>query len=289
MDIDKSLINARNTVLGLYEQMLSVKLTSKLLLVRKLELESGEASTNIHSLVLGARPALNKAETLTSLQRPFPFSLLHAIPSILLVSPQFYISSKYLTSAATFVGRVFGRSIRPVVITLLSLDDPPVPKGFSQLAVWAVVLGIFYIMICLSEAFGVFAAWSQRAQLVRIYTVLSGTATFVVFSLGFFQILVHFTMKNDLIGICTQSLTGNDFVEYPFGCHDAWSHDSWADFVGLSILIFISSFFTITAFAYACQLLDPTTSIANVSIRAPQNLMGPGAPDGNVGNGTDDK
>ncbi|THU85833.1 hypothetical protein K435DRAFT_843105 [Dendrothele bispora CBS 962.96] len=216
-------------------------------------------------------------------------------------------------SRYAFVGRVYGRNIRPVVITFAFLAflwtlfaaigsfrsiGIERSEGFSKLAVIAIVLGVLYITVCLFEAFGVFAAWSQRTPLVRIYTFLSAATTLIVIGGGIFEIIVHFTMKSDIIGICTRSLTGEGFVEYPFGffgprrsgtitaseanewCNDAWSHDSWADIVGLLILIFqplvISSFFTVTAFAYYRQLLDPT-SIANVT-RAPQNRMGPGYP-----------
>ncbi|KAK7442059.1 hypothetical protein VKT23_016334 [Stygiomarasmius scandens] len=211
------------------------------------------------------------------------------------------------------VNRVYGRNLRPVVIafaflsflwTLFAAVGPCIgsfrsigierDEGFSKLATIAIVLGVLYMTVCLFEAFGVFAAWTQRTPLVRIYSFLSAATTLIVIGGGIFEIVVHFTMKGDIISICTQSLTGDDFVFYPFGffgprrsgtvtaseandwCNDAWSHDSWADIVGLLILIFLSGLFTATAFAYYHQLLDPT-SVANVT-RTPQNRMGPGYP-----------
>ncbi|KAF5372565.1 hypothetical protein D9758_005162 [Tetrapyrgos nigripes] len=225
------------------------------------------------------------------------------------------------------VNRVYSRNLRPVVIvfaflsflwTLFAYAQSPFltnslsnlslglwigsfrsigierHEGFSKLGTISIVLGVLYMTVSLFEAFGVFAAWSQRTPLVRIYALLSAATTLIVIGGGIFEIVVHFTMKGDIIGVCTSSLEGEDFVEYPFGffgprrfgtingqdasdwCNREWDHDSWADIVGLLILIFLSALFTTTAFAYYRQLLDPT-SVANVT-RTPQNRMGPGYP-----------
>lgn len=207
------------------------------------------------------------------------------------------------------LNRVYGRNLRPVVIVFAFLSflwtlfaaigsfrsiSVERREGFSKLGTISIVLGVLYMTVSLFEAFGVYAAWSQRTPLVRIYAGLSAATTLIVLGGGIFEIVVHFTMKSDIIGICTESLTNADFVYYPFGffgprrsgtvtsdeaqdwCNSSWDHDSWADIVGLLILIFLSALFTATAFAYYRQLLDPT-SVANVS-RTPQNRMGPGYP-----------
>ncbi|KIK68391.1 hypothetical protein GYMLUDRAFT_68254 [Collybiopsis luxurians FD-317 M1] len=159
----------------------------------------------------------------------------------------------------------------------------------SKLATFSLIMGILFITVFAFEAFGVAATASQRPQLVRIYAMLSFVTVLIATGGGLLDVIVHFTMKNDIIGECTNLVTGDDVIYYPFGffgpishsvidrddanswCISEWNHDSWADIVELLLLIFISSMFSLFSYAYYRQLLDPT-SAANV-VRAP--IRGP--------------
>ncbi|KAI3611947.1 hypothetical protein WG66_016199 [Moniliophthora roreri] len=190
-----------------------------------------------------------------------------------------------------FVTRVYNRSLRPVVIFFASISaiyalfasisidkEQQVPK----LATISLVLGILYITICAFEVFGVVAASMQRTPLIRIYTLLSAATTLIVAGSGLLRIVVHFTMKTDIISECTNISKNQDVVYYPFGfwgpsrytfideqdarnwCNRAWNHDSWAEIVAFLILLFLAGLFTTVAFSYYRQVLDPT-SPANVT------------------------
>ncbi|KAF5351464.1 hypothetical protein D9757_012057 [Collybiopsis confluens] len=155
----------------------------------------------------------------------------------------------------------------------------------SKLATFSLVMGILFITVFTFELFGIAATITQRHLLVRIYTFLSFATVLIAAGGGLLDVVVHFTMKNDIISECTTLVTEDDVVYYPFGffgpishtvidrgdadswCRSAWDHDSWADIVELLILVFLSTFFSLFTYAYYRQLLDPT-SAANV-VRTP--------------------
>jgi len=155
----------------------------------------------------------------------------------------------------------------------------------NKLATFSLVMGILYITVFAFEAFGIAATITQRHQLVRIYAMLSFAIVLIATGGGLLDVIVHFTMKSSIISECANLIKGDDFVYYPFGffgpvrhdvindddanswCQSQWDHDSWADIVGLLIIIFLSAMFSLFAWAYYRQLLDPT-SAANV-VRTP--------------------
>ncbi|KAL0949997.1 hypothetical protein HGRIS_010006 [Hohenbuehelia grisea] len=144
-------------------------------------------------------------------------------------------------------------------------------------------MGIF---IC--EVFGLVAAVTRRLVLIRIYALLSAVAALTVFASSLLRVIIHFTEKNDLISECTTLSTGDEII-YRFGlfgpirserlspgqadawCRRAWDRDSWAEIVSLLITLFLGVMFSIVAFAYYRQMLDPS-SPANAS-RAPSSQV----------------
>jgi hypothetical protein len=154
---------------------------------------------------------------------------------------------------------------------------------------FSLVLGILYITVFAFEVFGLAAAITQRHQLVRVYAMLSFAIVLIAAAGGLLTIVVHFTMKNNIISECTDLVQGSELVFYPFGflgpvghtvidsqdaqnwCSSEWDHDSWATIVQLLIVIFLTLMFSVTTYAWHRQLLDPT-SAANV-VRAP--IRGP--------------
>jgi len=160
----------------------------------------------------------------------------------------------------------------------------------SKLATFSLIMGILLIVVFAFEAFGIVATMTQRHQLVRIYAMLSFVTVLIATGGGLLEVIIHFTMKNNIISECEQLIQG-DQVFYPFGflgpvghtfvnqqdstewCTNEWNHDSWANIVELLILITLSTIFSLFSFAYYRQLQNPT-SAANV-IRTP--IRGPPA------------
>lgn len=203
-----------------------------------------------------------------------------------------------------FVSRVYRQSLRPVVTFTASIaalyslfasignfrnGSSTDFASVGKLATFSTVLGVLYIVICAIEILGIVAAVTRRVQLIRIYALLSGVVILLVAASGLLRVVIHFTMKNDIISECANLTENRDFVYYPFGffgpsrhtvlsaddaerwCQNAWDHDSWAEIVSLLILLVLAGIWTSIAFSYYRQVLDPT-SPANVSrVPAPQN------------------
>ncbi|KAH9854538.1 hypothetical protein C2E23DRAFT_816907 [Lenzites betulinus] len=201
--------------------------------------------------------------------------------------------------AYRMVNRVYSNSLRPVVIVIGSLvaiwsliwaipsfQDISEDKSAGQpkFAIFDIVLGTLYAVACAIEVFGVIAAAVQRLTLVRIYALLSVVGSLGMIGAGFLRVVIHFVYKSGLLAECEQIAQGQG-IEVRFGiwfhhfkekltadeaksfCDDAWNRDSLREIIFLIFEIIFSIFFTVIAFAYYQQVLDPT-SAANVS-RAP--------------------
>ncbi|KAG6840160.1 hypothetical protein C0991_008507 [Blastosporella zonata] len=128
--------------------------------------------------------------------------------------------------------------------------------------------------------YGMYSAVTQRVGLVRIYTLLAAFATLIVIAAGLLRVVTHFVFKNDLLTECTSLTSNQEIVYYGFWgpiradildpeeaaawCRSSWNHDSWAEIVAVLIVGVLGFLFTMIAFAYYRQLLDPT-SAANAS------------------------
>ncbi|KAI0634316.1 hypothetical protein C8Q77DRAFT_1217519 [Trametes polyzona] len=180
------------------------------------------------------------------------------------------------------VTRVYSSSLRPVVI-IPSFQDINEDKanGQPKFAVFDIVLGTIYAAACAIEVFGIVAALMQRLALVRIYAMLSLVGSLAVVAAGFLRVVIHFAFKSGLIDECKKIATGEG-IDIRFGiwfhhfkekltpeeaqnfCNSAWNRDSLREILFLIFEIIFSIFFTLIAFAYYQQVLDPT-SAANVS------------------------
>ncbi|EGO01267.1 hypothetical protein SERLA73DRAFT_179408 [Serpula lacrymans var. lacrymans S7.3] len=199
-----------------------------------------------------------------------------------------------------FVNRVYGRSLRPVVVAVsaigalwtliwyissfkeLSVDqNDHIPK----LATFAIIQGVLLLVACVIEVFGIVSALSQRVVLVRFYALLSGLSTLIVIAVGLMRTIIHFTFKSDLMLECQEAASGGS-TSFRFGiwgtssdglngenaeqfCTSAYNRDTATEIVSVIIEIILGLLFTAIAFAYFRQLLDPS-SPANAS-RAPSS------------------
>ncbi|KAK7042494.1 DBR1 domain-containing protein, partial [Favolaschia claudopus] len=190
--------------------------------------------------------------------------------------------------------RVYRTNLRPLVLavsalaalwTLLSCIgffrsiSTDKSEGVPKLATFAIVLGAVYIVLSLIEISGFVAALTQRLPLVRIYAYLSLVGIFLTVAGGIFQVVVHFTSKSDILKECTSLTNGRTVAIYPFGffgpsrhdtisvaeadawCRDAYNRNSWQDIVSLLIYIFLSVSFSMLAWGYYRQVLDPTSVV----------------------------
>ncbi|TFK32413.1 hypothetical protein BDQ12DRAFT_692547 [Crucibulum laeve] len=199
-----------------------------------------------------------------------------------------------------FVTRMYRRNLRPVVLmfaflgglwTLFSgigfFRSAGVDKlnNAPHLSTFSIVLGALYMGVTAIEAFGLFAAATQKVPFIRIYAFLTALATLIVIVAGLMRTVIHFTLKNEILGACTNINDGSTIVYYGFWgpvfrdtldredaadwCKRSYDHDSWAEILAFLITSVLAAFFTAVAFSYYRQALDPT-SVANAS-RAPAN------------------
>ncbi|KAJ7052790.1 hypothetical protein C8F01DRAFT_1169973 [Mycena amicta] len=198
--------------------------------------------------------------------------------------------------------RVYRTNLRPVVIAVAALSalwslfgcigffrsiSIDKHEGVPKLATFAIVVGAIYM-----GALGVVAATLQRVGLVGAYAYASFAAIALTLGGGVLQVVVHFTSKSDILKVCTDLATGSTFAVYPFGfwgpsrhdtldaadaaswCNSQYDRSSWQNIVSLLITVVIWCSFSVLAWGYYRQVLDPT-SVVN-SIRAPSNRFNGG-------------
>ncbi|KDR76896.1 hypothetical protein GALMADRAFT_246006 [Galerina marginata CBS 339.88] len=187
-----------------------------------------------------------------------------------------------------FVTRVYRRNLRPIVISFAFIAG--IWALFSgigffrnvsyynthdagKLGTFSIVLGALYMGVFAIELFGIFAASSQKLPFVRLFAYLSGLVTLVMAAIGLLQVVIHFTLKTEIINTCTD-VTEGDTVIYGsiFGpvrggtlsaadannwCNNEWNRGSWSNIIAFLITTFLAAFFAVMAFGYLRQVLDP--------------------------------
>ncbi|KAJ7016709.1 hypothetical protein C8F04DRAFT_1018751 [Mycena alexandri] len=203
-----------------------------------------------------------------------------------------------------YFNRAYRTNLRPVVIGVSALSalfslfscigffrsiNIDKQEGVPKLATFAIVIGAVYMVMFLIEAFGVAAATSQRLHLVRTYAYLSFVTILLTVGGGIFQVVVHFTSKADIIKECSELVGDASTATYPFGffgpsrhdslnpadatawCNQQYDRNSWQNIISLLVSIFLVCSFSVLAWGYYRQVLDPT-SVINFS-RAPSNQI----------------
>jgi len=199
----------------------------------------------------------------------------------------------------TFVTRFYRSSLRPVVMATSLLTavwalfqgigfyrnvGPYNDNDAPVLAKFSIIVGSLYMGVLLIGLFGIGAAASQKLHPIRIFAYLSALGALIVAGLTLFLVIIHFTMRTTILDACTNAATGQTFVyggwwgpvysdtlgpdEAKAFCNRYYDRDSWSLIVGFLILTGLGIFFSIIAFSYLRQMLDPA-SPANI-IRDPQ-------------------
>jgi len=191
-----------------------------------------------------------------------------------------------------FVGRVYRRNLRPVVIACgclaglwtliwgisefqaINIDKS---STVSSLATFDIILGALYLTTTAIEAFGVFSAVTQRIPLVRLYTLLSLVAALLVFAAEVITIVLDFMFRQRLINECTEANTGDIVISRGWWgstqtgfldsddanrfCTNLFNHNVFADFAWLFVSTILSLMFSAVAFSFYRQLLDPASTL----------------------------
>jgi hypothetical protein len=145
----------------------------------------------------------------------------------------------------------------------------------GKLRIFAIVLGILYMVVTAIEAFGLFAAATQKVGMVRIYALGSGLVVLLIAATGLIRIVIHFSLKSDIINLCTDTNNGRTVVFFGFWgpvargtlteqgardwCNDSWSRGSWSEILAFLITTALAALMAAVAFSYQRQLLDPTS------------------------------
>ncbi|KAF7762084.1 hypothetical protein Agabi119p4_8677 [Agaricus bisporus var. burnettii] len=196
-----------------------------------------------------------------------------------------------------FVTRVYRKSLRPIVLfvsateflwTLFACIGHFRNSALDRLGSVAsiktvyIVLGALYMLCAAIGLFGVVAAYTQRMRLIRVYAYATALDVLLIAGTGLLQIVIHFTLKNDIINACTNLSKDGSIVVFGFWgprfhdltneeasvlCRRDWDRESWQSIVVFLVTTLLVIMFSAIAFAYLRQMLDPT-SAAN-SFRAP--------------------
>ncbi|PPQ68087.1 hypothetical protein CVT25_014250 [Psilocybe cyanescens] len=163
-----------------------------------------------------------------------------------------------------FVTRVYRRNLRPVVVAY----------NANKVGTFSIIIGALYLGVFGIEAFGIFAAASQKIPFVRMYAYLSALVTLIVMVASLIQVVIHFTLKSEIINTCTNFNEGDTvFYGSIFGpvrsdtlskedaqdwCNRSWNRGSWSNILSFLLTSVIAGFFTVVVFSYLRQVLDPS-------------------------------
>jgi len=194
---------------------------------------------------------------------------------------------------AYFIGRVYKKSLRPIVIisascsavwTLLwgisSFKDISNDRGNSlpDFVPFDIVLGALFCAAAVIEIAGIAAATMQRLAFVRLYAYGTVVAALLVTAAQIMGIALDFKFKGKLLDLCTKANTGESVVEFDgwWGatrqtlsakgaadfCNSRFTRDMVANFAWLIVTAILAALFTSVVFSFYRQLLDPNFSRA---------------------------
>ncbi|KIY42961.1 hypothetical protein FISHEDRAFT_54362, partial [Fistulina hepatica ATCC 64428] len=211
-----------------------------------------------------------------------------APPSYAFASRMYRSNLRPIVLFTTFLGALWAL-FRYVIAAFKSVNAVKNSNSFTMLRHFDLALGILFMAVLAIEVLGFTAAMLQRVRSVRMYAYLSVLSVLVVFAGGITATVMHFTLKSEIISQCTTMNTGDSVFVYPYGfwgpvysgnlsaadaqdwCTNAWSHDSYSDIVSLIFTTVLAALFSVVAFAFLRQLLDPASGPN--SWRSPSNQV----------------
>ncbi|WWC98571.1 hypothetical protein V866_005463 [Kwoniella sp. B9012] len=182
------------------------------------------------------------------------------------------------------VQKVYPYSLRPVIfftaglgfiyglaLGVDSIRDLGNDNETAKMKVFDIVQAILYFIIAGIEAFCIFIAIVQKVNLARLFAILAPAGILVNVANQILSVVIHFSMKNDLIAQCVKNETGQSAFD-SLGdtttintdqaetiCDNAWDRGTWSVFAWLFLTLVISLLFASILLSYYRQLLDPSS------------------------------
>jgi len=161
--------------------------------------------------------------------------------------------------------------------------DLDLSEDSFELARISFVVGVMYAVAGLIEVLGLLSAATQKISLVRLYTILSFLAAFLITCAGVMNTTAYFALKEDLLNECKSlAMDGETFVRSTFrngdwpansigddalpidtaaaNCLEAWSNNANAQVTSVLMLHHLvpATIIFLAAIAYYRQITDPT-------------------------------
>ncbi|WVW80839.1 hypothetical protein I302_102828 [Kwoniella bestiolae CBS 10118] len=194
------------------------------------------------------------------------------------------------------VQKVYPYSLRPVIfftaglgviyglaLGVDSIRDMGNDNETAKMKVFDIVQAILYFVIAVIEAFCIFIAIVQKTNLARLFIVLAPVGILVNVGNQIISVIIHFSMKKDLIEQCVKNETGQAAFDR-FGdtttinddqantiCDNAWDRGTWSVFAWLFLSLLISLLFASILLSYYRQLLDPSSIRSRTRVIQNQN------------------
>ncbi|WVQ95642.1 hypothetical protein IAU59_002740 [Kwoniella sp. CBS 9459] len=182
------------------------------------------------------------------------------------------------------VTKVYPYSLRPVVVFtacigfiygialgIASIKDLGDDNETAKQKVFDIITAILYFVIGGIEAYALFVAFVQKIPLARFLVWLVPAGILVNLANQVIAVIIHFTLKNDLINQCVKNEEGElgydslgDISNITTDqaqtiCQSAWNRGIWSVFAWLFLSLIVSLLFGSIVLSYYRQLLDPSS------------------------------
>ncbi|WWD20702.1 hypothetical protein CI109_105178 [Kwoniella shandongensis] len=184
------------------------------------------------------------------------------------------------------VTRVYPYTLRPIVIGFSiigfiyglalgveSIRDFSSNNEIHKEKVYDFISAIFYFVIAAIELYAFMVAILQNVRLARLLLFFAPAGILLNIGCQVIGIIVHYSLKSDLIAQCVQDETDDAFDFLTTGqaqsaCESAWRRGTWSVFAWLILTGILSIFFGTTLLGYYRQLLDPSSIRQRASANA---------------------
>jgi len=145
----------------------------------------------------------------------------------------------------------------------------------TTLAVIAIILGAVYAFIAVVECFGIWVGVTRKIKPARIFAWLTAVVFILVVAAGLAKVIIHYTLKNQIIDACVSSVDGGTYVFSGFWgpitsgtidrasaeawCNRSWNRGSWSEIIAFLCIAFLAAMFASISFGFYRQVLDPAS------------------------------
>ncbi|OCF33667.1 hypothetical protein I316_04741 [Kwoniella heveanensis BCC8398] len=165
-----------------------------------------------------------------------------------------------------FIGFIYG-----IALGVAAIKDMGDDFETAKQKVFDIVTAILYFVIGAIEAYALFVAFVQKIPLARFLVWLVPAGIIVNLANQVIAVIIHFTMKNDLINQCVKNEVGELGVDGLGNvssittdqaqsiCDNAWDRGTWSVFAWLFLSLIVSLLFGSILMSYYRQLIDPSS------------------------------